>query len=402
MTVDGRRPPVVHGHHRSTVKPLVIRDVTDTLVKKVVDFMEDLPIKPALQSGIDGNSSKINTAKNAEIGSKVTSVLGSNIPFPVCSRELQKQWSRFGNFHLTTFGLDWILYSFTKPEAVEEILEGGPWFIGGNIIELDRWYPNVSPESLKGLTAPIWIRMPNLPLHCWDEQNIYRIASKIGTLIYLDGNSFKWGKREYAHVCSCLNLDKKVPNSVWIEGMHGRSFQKVVYEKISSLCYHCGKLGHLKNQCSLINNSTSKTAAPNSNFIEKNINQGEDNANDQDEPYLGYRSSSGKIGLREKQLKQTTVSQIYLPIQANLIIEEGEIIEQNASQVLESKAIYSTWENKNKEVMLKNSFRICEEEVQNFCFEGSKGNGCSTELVKTNSDKEVLKDPANSISIMTT
>ncbi|XP_028555586.1 uncharacterized protein LOC114580895 [Dendrobium catenatum] len=171
--------------------------------------------------------------------SLVIKVLGNNIPFPVCSRELRRQWARFSNFHLTTLGLDWILCSFSKSEVVEEVLEGSPWFIGGNIIGLDKWSPNFSPEALKGLTALIWIRLPCLPLHCWDEQNICRIASKIGIPIYLDGNSFKWGKREYARVCVCMDLDKKVPKGIWIEGLHG----------------------HLKSKCSLINNASSRTVA---------------------------------------------------------------------------------------------------------------------------------------------
>ncbi|KAI0503940.1 hypothetical protein KFK09_014886 [Dendrobium nobile] len=43
---------------------------------------------------------------------------------------------------------------------------------------------------------------PGLPLSCWDEENIPLIASTIGTPMMLDGNSFKWGKREYARCCT--------------------------------------------------------------------------------------------------------------------------------------------------------------------------------------------------------
>ncbi|KAI0516109.1 hypothetical protein KFK09_008781 [Dendrobium nobile] len=143
-------------------------------------------------------------------------------------------------------------------------MEGGPWFVGGNIIGLDKWTPSFNPESLKGLSAPVWILMPCLPLHCWDEQNISRIASMIGVPLYLDGNSFKWGKREYAKVCVRIDLDKNLPKGVWIEGKHGRSFQNVEYEKISSLCYHCGKIGHLKNACPLT--ISTKTFVPITNL----------------------------------------------------------------------------------------------------------------------------------------
>ncbi|XP_020703928.1 uncharacterized protein LOC110115135 [Dendrobium catenatum] len=157
-----------------------------------IKINHDMDSTPVTDDGIAMvmNSELENVNSQILRNSLVIKVLCNNIPFPVCSRELRRQWARVGNFHLITLGLDWILCSFSKPEVVEEVLEGGPWFIGGNIIRLDKWSPNFSLESLKGLTAPIWIRLPCLPLHCWDEQNICRIASKIGTPIYLP-NSFQ-------------------------------------------------------------------------------------------------------------------------------------------------------------------------------------------------------------------
>ncbi|KAI0531042.1 hypothetical protein KFK09_000591 [Dendrobium nobile] len=132
---------------------------------------------------------------------------------------------------------------------VEAVLLGGPWFVNGHIVGMEKWTPEFSPLSMKGLTSPIWIRMPHLPLHCWDEMNIERIASMIGKSLMLDGNLFQWGRREFARVCVRVKIDQCLPLGVWVESISGRFFQKVEYEKISSFCFHCGMIGHMKSEC---------------------------------------------------------------------------------------------------------------------------------------------------------
>ncbi|KAL0923790.1 hypothetical protein M5K25_004562 [Dendrobium thyrsiflorum] len=166
-------------------------------------------------------------------------------------RELRRQWIQFGKFHLAILGLGWVLCSFSSYEAMEGVLSGGPWFVNGHIVGLDKWTPEFSPTSLKGLTSPIWVRLPHLPLYCWDEINISRIASLVGSPLLLNGNMFQWGRREFARICVRVALDKQLPSSVWVDGLDGRFFQKMEYEKISTFCFKCGKIGHLINDCSL-------------------------------------------------------------------------------------------------------------------------------------------------------
>ncbi|XP_020695548.1 uncharacterized protein LOC110108999 [Dendrobium catenatum] len=154
----------------------------------------------------DGIAVKLNNDKeiaNSQILKKsmVVKVLGSNIMFSVCSQELRRQWGKLGIFHITTLGCNWMLCLFTTMESMDEVLSGGPWYIGNHIIGMDRWSSSFSTDSLKGISSPVWIRFPGLPLSCWDEENIPMIASIIGTPMMLDGNSFKWGKGKYAHCC---------------------------------------------------------------------------------------------------------------------------------------------------------------------------------------------------------
>ncbi|PKU59143.1 hypothetical protein MA16_Dca027334 [Dendrobium catenatum] len=121
--------------------------------------------------------------------------------------------------------------------------------MSGYIVGMDRWSPAFDPNLFKGISAPIWIRFPCLPLYCWNEDNIARIASCIGSPMYIDGNTFLWDKREFDRVCIRIDLEKKLPNGVWVDGSAGRFFQWVEYEKIDILCYQCGRVGHDRKAC---------------------------------------------------------------------------------------------------------------------------------------------------------
>ncbi|XP_020689854.2 uncharacterized protein LOC110104908, partial [Dendrobium catenatum] len=210
-------------------------DVVENLKNKTNEVSEawskPKPIKLSFNKNMverseDGIAVKLNSdmeLKNSQVlkNSVAIKVLGNNVPFSVCSTELRKQW----------------------------VLNGGPWYINGFIVGMDRWTAAFDPNSLKGISAPVWVRFPCLPLYCWDEDQIARIASCLGTPIYVDGNTFGWSKREFVRVCVRINLEKKLMNGVWVDGSAGRFFQRVEYEKMELLCYQCGRVGHKKELC---------------------------------------------------------------------------------------------------------------------------------------------------------
>ncbi|KAI0499519.1 hypothetical protein KFK09_017723 [Dendrobium nobile] len=203
----------------------------------------------------DGKSVKLNLEKVQENSKKldkslVVKIFGNEVSFSSISYELRRQWSQYGKFHLTMLGKGWLLCSFCEPENMEAVLTNGPWFVNGNIVGLDRWSHMFDPNSLKGISAPIWIRMPNLPLHCWDEISICRIASMVGSAYLIDGNMFQWSRREFHRVCVRISLDAKLPTGVWVERENDKFFERIEYERLANLCFECGKIRHGKNECS--------------------------------------------------------------------------------------------------------------------------------------------------------
>ncbi|KAI0522547.1 hypothetical protein KFK09_004927 [Dendrobium nobile] len=180
----------------------------------------------------------------------VVKIFGDEIPFHRVSLDLRRQWNGFGKFHITGLRCGWMLCSFEDSVVVENILSGGPWWVRGQVVGLDKWSTSFNPNSLKGISAPVWIRLPNLPLQCWDEVNICRIASMVGKPFLLDGNMFPWSRREFARICVRIPLDIKLPKGIWVEGISGKFFQAVEYEGFSNICEECGRIGHVANNCS--------------------------------------------------------------------------------------------------------------------------------------------------------
>ncbi|XP_020705591.1 uncharacterized protein LOC110116388 [Dendrobium catenatum] len=129
---------------------------------------------------------------------------------------------------------------------MEAVLNNGPWLVNDSIIGLDKWSLDFNPSSLNGLTAPVWIRLLNLPLQSWDIINVCRIASKVGVPFLIDENMFQWGRREYARICIRIKLEGKLPLGVWVEGAFGKFYQKVCYEKFPFICFKYGRIVHLE------------------------------------------------------------------------------------------------------------------------------------------------------------
>ncbi|KAI0519701.1 hypothetical protein KFK09_007159 [Dendrobium nobile] len=200
-----------------------------------------------------------------------------------------------------------------------------PWL--GQVIGLDKWSSNFNPNSLKGISTPLWIRLPNLPLHCWDEVNICRIASLVGKPYLLDGNMFQWSRREFARICVRVPLDMKLPNRVWVEGLNGKFFQKILYEGITNICSKCGFIDHKSDKCIEANLSKGTISVDNevhklkikkdsvsSGFVEKAADDGDGNWT-----LVNYGKKRHRINLMKKnslRIKTPIMKKIFIPKKA--------------------------------------------------------------------------------------
>ncbi|KAJ6979534.1 hypothetical protein NC653_027627 [Populus alba x Populus x berolinensis] len=94
-------------------------------------------------------------------------------------------------------------------------------------------------------SMPTWVRFPNLPLRCWNNICLSKIASMVGKPIHCDGPTAQMTHISYARVLIEIDLLSELKTSVHVLLPNGTLLvQHLVYESLPRFCKHCKSLGH--------------------------------------------------------------------------------------------------------------------------------------------------------------
>lgn len=180
----------------------------------------------------------------------VGGLLGRRVHFWVVQNELQRKQGHLGLTRIPPLGADFFLYWFENVEARNGVLISGPWHVEGQIIGVEQWSAGSSSKLTMKFTSPVWIRLPNLPLEYWAEANLARLAAGVGEPLFMDEQTKMWHRCAFVRICVKLDLSKRLPKSVWAQGLGGTFFQSIEYEGIAFICLACGKVSHKAEGCS--------------------------------------------------------------------------------------------------------------------------------------------------------
>ncbi|KAH1114567.1 hypothetical protein J1N35_007945 [Gossypium stocksii] len=90
-----------------------------------------------------------------------------------------------------------------------------------------------------------WIRFSALPSYLYNRKIITANGELVGKVVKLDLNTDSRTMGRFARLVVYVNLGKSLVPQILI---NSRS-QKVEYEALSTICFYCGRYGHVKNLC---------------------------------------------------------------------------------------------------------------------------------------------------------
>lgn len=177
-------------------------------------------------------------------------VLGFKAPYNSVKNYVAKHWEEQGPIEVLAMDSGILLFKFPSIERKLAVMKQGPWYFDNKPLLLTPWSVDLNVEDLNVSSIPIWVKLPNLKLHLWNEHALSKLASAIGKPVCSDSITAKKDRISFARVCIEIQADFELPQILKIKGPGGREFaQKVEYEWIPPRCSHCKVFGHKTDRC---------------------------------------------------------------------------------------------------------------------------------------------------------
>lgn len=82
----------------------------------------------------------------------------------------------------------------------DHISESGLWFWGSSSLFMQPWSPSFDPATASISLSPVWVRLPNLPLHLWCP-SLGAIGNTPSSFHSFNSDSVEVPSSTYARIC---------------------------------------------------------------------------------------------------------------------------------------------------------------------------------------------------------
>jgi hypothetical protein len=175
---------------------------------------------------------------------------------------VQRNWSPLISEGIKSHfvGKGYFVFVFENPEDKNLIFRNGPYFMGPQGLYLNKWTPDFDPAQDVPSVVPVWVRLPHLPLHCWNQKSLHAIGNKLGR--YIDQAPRK-DQYSCARICVEVDLEVGLPEAIKLTAVDWTHIQELDYEQLPFKCRHCHGYGHFARHCKKKNAEESENAKTN-------------------------------------------------------------------------------------------------------------------------------------------
>ncbi|KAG8486486.1 hypothetical protein CXB51_019780 [Gossypium anomalum] len=165
-------------------------------------------------------------------------------------------WRPIQSFQLTDIENGYFLAKFQNKEDYDKVLTQGPWIIFGQYLTVQPWTKEFSLLQPYPSVVMAWIRLPGLPGFMYKRRILEAIGSMIGKMVKFKFKTDSKTRGKFARMALFINLDKPLISQICVNG----EIQRVVYEALPTVCFTCGKYGHVRDLCPLSKEASDKVS----------------------------------------------------------------------------------------------------------------------------------------------
>jgi hypothetical protein len=156
---------------------------------------------------------------------------------------VQRNWSPLVKEGIRSHlvGRGFFVFVFDNLEDRNLIFRNEPYFMGPQGLYLNKWSPDFDPMQDVPSVVLVWVRLPHLPLHCWNPKSLESIGNTLGK--YIDKAD---RKEQYscARICVEVDLEVGLPEAIQLKVADWSYIQELDYEQLPFKCRYCHGYGH--------------------------------------------------------------------------------------------------------------------------------------------------------------
>lgn len=172
-------------------------------------------------------------------------MFGRTIGFSYLTFKINALWKPTEKIDCVNLGKDYFLIKFSSSDDYDNVLRGGPWFVGEHFLAIKPWEPYFKASKANLSSIAVWVKFLELPIEFYDLEVLKEIGSVIGPVLRIDSYTATGLRGSYARLCIQIDTGKPLITSIKV----GRLVQHVMYEGLSSLCFCYGRVGHKLENC---------------------------------------------------------------------------------------------------------------------------------------------------------
>ncbi|XP_018473791.1 uncharacterized protein At4g02000-like [Raphanus sativus] len=167
-------------------------------------------------------------------------------------RQMPKIWKVYDRVRGIALTRESFQFIFELESDIQTVLKQGFWTFDDWGMALDRWVE--CPPSNFLQTAPVWLRISNIPVNYFTIKTIDAVAGAIGYVKEIEWDPEKPLLQNYVRVQVVLDLNLPVreKKSLTLPKGGGTAMIDVEYERIRKKCFHCFRLSHEKQVCPVL------------------------------------------------------------------------------------------------------------------------------------------------------
>lgn len=116
------------------------------------------------------------------------------------------------------------------------------WF-NKYLMKVLKWDKDFTIQKESSL-APVWIRLPELPLPLFNKQALVEIAQIASKPLKIDEHTKNRFRPNYTRVCIEMDILKEKPEVIILQMGDREVEQKIFYENMPTYCTHCHHMRH--------------------------------------------------------------------------------------------------------------------------------------------------------------